>query len=84
VGTSAVQIAKSFGAEVTAVCSARNLATARSIGLSTIGSQKMGLMRIASPNQKDWVTVKELVEAGKIAPVSDRSYPLADAAEAMR
>jgi len=32
VGTFAVQIAKSFGAEVTAVCSARNLEQARAIG----------------------------------------------------
>src|SRR6266852_5921200 len=32
VGTFAIQIAKSFGAEVTAVCSARNVDTARSIG----------------------------------------------------
>ena len=32
VGTFAVQIAKSYGAEVTAVCSARNLDMARSIG----------------------------------------------------
>jgi NADPH:quinone reductase-like Zn-dependent oxidoreductase len=32
VGTFAMQIAKSFGADVTAVCSAQNVATARSIG----------------------------------------------------
>jgi len=36
VGTFAVQIAKSFGAEVTAVCSARKLDTARSIGADRV------------------------------------------------
>src|SRR2546427_7386129 len=36
VGTFAVQIAKSFGAEVTAVCSTRNVDTARSIGADRV------------------------------------------------
>ena len=36
VGTFAVQIAKSFGAEVTAVCSTRNADTARSIGADQV------------------------------------------------
>ena len=36
VGTFAVQIAKSFGAEVTAVCSPRNVDTARSIGADQV------------------------------------------------
>jgi len=36
VGTFAVQIAKSFGAEVTAVCSTRNVDTARSIGADDV------------------------------------------------
>src|SRR6202171_2086787 len=36
VGTFAVQIAKSFGAEVTAVCSSRNVDTARSIGADLV------------------------------------------------
>jgi NADPH:quinone reductase-like Zn-dependent oxidoreductase len=36
VGTFAIQIAKSFGAEVTAVCSTKNLDTARSIGADRV------------------------------------------------
>jgi NADPH:quinone reductase-like Zn-dependent oxidoreductase len=146
VGTFAVQIAKAFGAEVTAVCSPKNVDTARSIGadhvidytrldfarsgqrydlilaanahhsivdyrralrqggvyvaaggrvvrilqvlllgplLSLIGSKKMGFF-LANINQKDLLFLKELLEAGKIVPVIDRSYPLSNAAEALR
>jgi NADPH:quinone reductase-like Zn-dependent oxidoreductase len=146
VGTFAVQIAKSFGAEVTAVCSTRNVDIARSIGadhvidytredftksgqrydlimganahhsifdyrralsqdgiyvivggglarifqsvllaplLSRIGSKKMCFF-IANINQKDLVSLKELLEAGKVVPVIDRRYPLNKVAEALR
>ena len=145
VGTFAVQIAKCFGAEVTAVCSARNQDTARSIGadhvidyrredftqngkrydlilgvngyhpildyrralspggryvaiggsmpqilqgilmgpvLSVGGSRKLGFMGIARTNQKDLIFVRDLVEAGRVAPVIDRIYPLREAAAA--
>ena len=147
VGTFALQIAKSFGAEVTAVCSTRILEMARSIGadhvidytiedftqngqrydlvigvngyhsildyrralaprgryvaiggsmsqilqgmlvgpvLSTIGRKKMGFMGIARTNQKDLVTMKELVEAGKVAPVIEECYPLNEVPAVMR
>ena len=147
VGTFAVQLAKSFGAEVTAVCSTRNLDMARSIGadhvidytkedftrnrqcydlifavngyhslsdykralnpqgiyvcaggtlpqifqamllgslVSKNGDKKMGNMGIAKVNQEDLVILGELLEAGKIVPVIDRSYSLSEFAEAMR
>jgi NADPH:quinone reductase-like Zn-dependent oxidoreductase len=147
VGSFALQLAKSFGAEVTAVCSTRNVDLARSIGadhvidytkedftktgqqydliiaangdrsiseyrralsptgtyvqtggsmrqmtqamlqgpwISRAGSQKMGNMGVAKPNQKDLVTMKELLETGKVKPVIDRCYPLAETAEALR
>jgi NADPH:quinone reductase-like Zn-dependent oxidoreductase len=151
VGTFAVQIAKAFGAEVTAVCSTRNVDQVRSMGadqvidytqedctrngqrydlilavngyhpilayrralrpkgryvmiggskdhiyqallqalllgpvISKTGSQKMGFMGIAKINQKDLVFVKELLEAGKVVPVIERSYPLCETAEAFR
>jgi NADPH:quinone reductase-like Zn-dependent oxidoreductase len=147
VGSFALQLAKSFGAEVTAVCSTRNLDMARSIGadhvidytredfakngkqydlilatngdrsisdyrralsptgiyvqtggsmrqmtqamiqgpwISRTGSQKLGNMGVTKPNQKDLVTMKELLEAGKVKPVIDRCYPLDQTAEALR
>ena len=147
VGTFAVQLAKSFGAEVTAVCSTRNLDMARSIGadrvidytkedftrnrqrydlifaangyhslsaykralnlqgvyvcaggtmpqffqamllgswMSRKGGKKLGSMGIAKVNQKDLVYLGELLEAGKIDPQIDRTYPLSEVPEAIR
>ena len=144
VGTFAVQIAKWLGAEVTGVCSTRNVDMVRSIGADHIidytqedftqsgqrydlildnvanhsfsdlrraltpqGTiipnsghggmgyvfkafllspfmRQMGRMYVASPNNKDLVILKELIESGKITPVIDRTYPLSDYAEAFR
>jgi len=146
VGTFAVQIAKVFGAEVSAVCSTGNVEMARSLGAdhvidytkedftrsgrqydlilaangfhsladykralapggayvmtggsmrqifqamllapwySMTGGKKMGGIT-AQANQKDLVFIKELMEAGKVVPVIDRVYPLADVPEALR
>lgn len=146
VGTFAIQIAKSFGAEVTGVCSTRNLDIVRSIGadhaidytkedftkktqrydlilaangyqpisvykrslspngnfvmvggsgaqmfqamalgpwISMTGSKKMGNI-LQKSNQKDLVFMKELLEAGKVKPVIDRSYKLSEVPEAFK
>ena len=146
VGTFAVQIAKSFGAEVTGVCSTSKLEMVRSIGadhvidytqedftkngqrydlilatngyhpisdykralspkgtyvmsggsgaqmfqamllgpvISMTGNKKMGNL-LKKPNKKDLVVLKELLEAGKLTPVIDRTYPLSGVPEAIR
>ena len=51
--------------------------------ISKTGSKTMGGMMV-KPNQNDLVFIKELLEAGKIAPVIDRRYPLSEVAEAFR
>ena len=145
IGTFAVQIAKSFGAEVTGVCSTRNLELVRSLGadhvidytkedftqndekydliLATAGYrslfdykralapggnyvatggemaqifQPMFLGPLVSsegrkmtnlamkPDTKDLTLIKELIEAGKIIPVIDKSFPLSELPEALR
>ncbi len=149
VGTFAVQIAKSFGAHVTGVCSTRNVEMVRSIGSDQVidytqqdftrsgqrydllfdavgnhslsawrrvlnpkgilvmaggssGRWKMGLTRavrallwsqfgsrkltglLARPNQEDLNTLRDLMEAGKVAPVIDRHYKLSEVPEAIR
>ena len=141
-GTFAVQLAKFFGTDVTAVCSTRNLDLVRSLGAddvidytsqdftesgqtydlifdavgkrsfsscrgslnrngvyistivtfqvvlqmawtSVIGSRRAKSM-IAGPRVEDLRVVNELVEAGNVRPVIDRSYPLSQLAEAHR
>src|SRR5215470_6281450 len=39
---------------------------------------------LAKPKREDLLTLTELIEAGKLTPVIDRSYPLADTADAVR
>ena len=51
--------------------------------MSENGGRKMGGVS-AKASQKDLFFLKELLEAGKIAPVIDRRYPLPDTAEALR
>ena len=52
--------------------------------ISMTGSQKMGNMGVAKPNKKDLLTMKELLEAGKVKPVIDRCYPFSQVADAIR
>ena len=150
VGTFAVQLAKSFGAHVTAVCSTRNVELVRSLGadhvidytqedftqsgqaydlifqlagtrspsdcrraltskgtlvlssgesdgrwigpvdriikaalLSPFVSQRLGSF-LAKPNRDDLQFLKELIEAGELTPVIDRTYSLSEVSEAIR
>ncbi len=152
VGTFAVQIAKSYSAEVTGVCSTRNLDLVRSLGadhvidytkedfanseqrydvildnvpnhslsecrriltpngkyvmiggggpnegrwigpfgrvihtllLSPFISQQMGMM-MADANHKDLTILADMMQAGTVKPVIDRTYPLSQIADAIR
>jgi NADPH:quinone reductase-like Zn-dependent oxidoreductase len=47
-------------------------------------THQIGSMYLASPNNKDLVFLKELIEDGKIAPVIDSTYPLSETPEALR
>ena len=51
--------------------------------ISMMGSKRLG-SGLGMPNQKDLAFLAELLEAGKVVPVIDRSYPLHEAAEALR
>ena len=52
--------------------------------MSRKGGKKMGSMGIAKVNREDLVYLGELLEASKIIPVIDRSYPLSEIVEAFR
>jgi len=148
-GTFAIQVAKSFGAEVTAVCSAKNMDMVRSIGadhvidyakedftkggprydfiLDNVGNHSLSETRraltptgklqcnngtsgglwfgtsgtmiktaaasmfgrqqlgpaIKFQNRADLLVLKALVEAGKVTPIIDRTYPLSQTGEAI-
>jgi NADPH:quinone reductase-like Zn-dependent oxidoreductase len=51
--------------------------------LSPFVSQKLGTF-VASENAKDLLTLRELIESGKVAPAIDRTYPLAESVAAIR
>jgi NADPH:quinone reductase-like Zn-dependent oxidoreductase len=51
--------------------------------MSRFGNQKMPFF-LAKNSKDDLLFLKELIEAGKVRPVIDRTYPLTETAEAMR
>jgi len=55
----------------------------RALVLSRFVDQKLRTF-ISSENHEDMIVLKELIESGKVVPVIDRAYPLAEAPEAIR
>ena len=55
----------------------------RALVLSRFVGQRLTTY-ICSENHEDLVVLKELIEAGKVTPAIDRTYPLAEAPEAIR
>ena len=50
--------------------------------MSSLFVRQQGRPFIAIPNNDDLVALKELIEAGKVTPVIDRTYPLSETPEA--
>ncbi|MDQ3508422.1 MAG: NAD(P)-dependent alcohol dehydrogenase [Actinomycetota bacterium] len=55
----------------------------RAIMLSPFVSQKLGAF-VSPENHEDMLALKELVEAGKVKPILDKTFPLAEAPKAIR
>ncbi len=55
----------------------------RALALSPFVGQKLGTF-VNRENHEDLMVLKELIESGKLTPVIDRTYPLAEVPEAMR
>ena len=67
------------------ICSVAGFTTlARLFQVMLLGGKQVGLMETAKTNKTDLLILKELLEAGKVVPVIDRRYPLAQTADAIR
>jgi NADPH:quinone reductase-like Zn-dependent oxidoreductase len=55
----------------------------RAVALSRLVSQRLRMLS-SKPRPADLRTLRELLEAGKVTPVIDRTYPLGEVAEAIR
>jgi NADPH:quinone reductase-like Zn-dependent oxidoreductase len=55
----------------------------RALLLAPFVSQKLGTF-ISRENHADMIVLKQLIEAGEVTPVIDRTYPLSDVPEAIR
>jgi NADPH:quinone reductase-like Zn-dependent oxidoreductase len=55
----------------------------RALLLSPFVGQKLGTF-VSRENHEDMIVLKDLIEAGKVAPVIDRTYPLSEVPEAIR
>jgi NADPH:quinone reductase-like Zn-dependent oxidoreductase len=52
--------------------------------LSKSGGKKVGMMGTAKPNKADLLVLKEMLEKGQVVPLIDRTYTLAETADAIR
>jgi NADPH:quinone reductase-like Zn-dependent oxidoreductase len=50
--------------------------------LQSVFVRQQGAIFVAATNTETLLALKELIEAGKVTPVIDRTYPLSDTAEA--